>query len=234
MEIRRLELLEGAAAATGLTVVIDVFRAFSTAAYVLANGAREILAVGAIEQAYELKQRNPDFVLMGERGGRIQPGFDLGNSPYDASRYDFSGRTAILTTGAGTQGLTSAVGAQELVAGSFPTAAATARYIRSRSPQVVSLVAMGNRGVVPNDEDRLFAGYLAGLLEGHRENFEEIVRTLRQSPSGRRFFDPAVDWALPEDFELALSLDRFSFCLTAEALPDGTARITKAPDPLMI
>jgi 2-phosphosulfolactate phosphatase len=39
--IRRLRLLDGAKTARGLTVVIDVFRAFSTAAYAFDRGARE-------------------------------------------------------------------------------------------------------------------------------------------------------------------------------------------------
>jgi 2-phosphosulfolactate phosphatase len=43
MHIDILDLIEGAKQAQGLTVIIDVFRAFSTACYVVRNGARQII-----------------------------------------------------------------------------------------------------------------------------------------------------------------------------------------------
>ena len=61
MEIRILNMVEGARRATGLTVVIDVFRAFSTACYVIHKGAEQIHPVGSIESAYDLLRNNPDF-----------------------------------------------------------------------------------------------------------------------------------------------------------------------------
>jgi 2-phosphosulfolactate phosphatase len=43
MEIRIESLLEGAQRATGTVVIIDVFRAFTTAAVALARGASKII-----------------------------------------------------------------------------------------------------------------------------------------------------------------------------------------------
>ena len=40
--------------ATGVVVAIDVIRAFTTAAFALAAGARDIVPVGTVEQALEL------------------------------------------------------------------------------------------------------------------------------------------------------------------------------------
>ena len=91
MNIKVLHLISGARLAEGLTVVIDVFRAFSTACYAINNGAREIIPVGDINRAYQLKAQNSDFILMGERGGKVQPGFDYGNSPTQIEAIDFSG-----------------------------------------------------------------------------------------------------------------------------------------------
>ena len=73
MHIVILDLIEGAKQARGLTVIIDVFRAFSTACYVVRNGASEIIPVGDVELAYQLKEENSDCVLMGERKGKILP-----------------------------------------------------------------------------------------------------------------------------------------------------------------
>ena len=57
MHVDILDLIEGAIQARGLTVIIDVFRAFSTACYVVQNGAREIIPVGDVDLAYKLKEK---------------------------------------------------------------------------------------------------------------------------------------------------------------------------------
>lgn len=55
MEIRIESLLSGAERATGSVVIIDVFRAFTTAAVVLARGAEKIVMVSSIEEALALR-----------------------------------------------------------------------------------------------------------------------------------------------------------------------------------
>ena len=58
MNIKILHLIEGARSAVGTTVVIDVFRAFSMEAYMMAQGAKKIIPVGDSEIAYKLKEEN--------------------------------------------------------------------------------------------------------------------------------------------------------------------------------
>jgi len=48
-------LLEGAARGKGTVGIIDVFRAFTTAAVALANGASRIIMVAAVEEALALR-----------------------------------------------------------------------------------------------------------------------------------------------------------------------------------
>lgn len=216
MEIKRLSLISGAREAKGLTVVIDVLRAFTTAAYVIANGAKLIVPVGSLEGAFELKRLHPDWVLMGERGGRRVEGFDYGNSPYEVSHVDFTARTVIQTTGAGTQGVVNAAGAETTLLGSFVTAGAIVRYIEMARPKVVSLVAMGSRGIEPSEEDESCADYIEGCLKGRPPDIDEIRRRIRAAPSGAKFFDPSQPQFREEDFRLALQLDRFDFILRVE------------------
>ena len=213
MEIRRLSTVSGAREARGLAVIIDVFRAFTTAAHVMANGAERIVPVLTVEESFELRRKHPDWIQIGERGGVRVEGFDYGNSPYEVSLADFTGRTVIQTTGAGTQGVVNASGADEIVLGSLVMAGAIARYIRRVDPEVVSLVAMGDVGVEPNEEDESCAEYIEGLLEGRRPDFEEMRGRIRASPSGAKFFDPSKPQFREEDFRLALELDRFDFVL---------------------
>ena len=217
MEIRRLSTVAGAREARGLAVIIDVFRAFTTAAHVMANGAERIAPVLTVEESFRLKALHPEWLQIGEEGGIMVEGFDYGNSPYDASLADFTGRTVIQRTGAGTNGVVNARGAEERVLGSFVMAEAIVRYIKRKDPDVVSLVAMGNVGVEPNEEDESCAEYIEGRLRGEKPDFNEMRRRIRAAPSGAKFFDPARPQFREEDFHLALELDRFGFVLRVEA-----------------
>ena len=100
MNIEIYHLLEGADQAQGLAVVIDVFRAFSLECYLFSRGVQKIYAVGREETAWELKREHPEYLMAGERGGVILPGFDYGNSPSQTEHADFRGKILIHTTSA--------------------------------------------------------------------------------------------------------------------------------------
>lgn len=84
-KIKILRLIDGAKQARGLTVVIDVFRAFSLECYLYDMGVRMIRPIGSIEDAFALKNALPNSILIGERQGRKCEGFDFGNSPSSVS-----------------------------------------------------------------------------------------------------------------------------------------------------
>jgi len=216
LDIDILHLIEGAKQARGLTVIIDVFRAFSTACYAVQNGAVGIIPVGDVDLAYQLKEENPDYVLMGERKGKRLPGFDFGNSPTEIQSVDFAGKTIIQTTSAGTQGFANARSADELITGSFVNAEAIVNYIQKRAPQRVSLVCMGTWAVKPNDEDTLCAKYIADRLNHQKTDPKKIYTRLKESKSARIFFDPEVLWAPEKDFEFCLNFGLCDFILKAE------------------
>lgn len=227
MKISILHLIEGAKKAAGLTVIIDVFRAFTTACYVFANGAEKIIIVGELDLAYKLKKDHPEFILMGEREGRMQPGFDYGNSPSQIEHLNFTNKTIIQTTSAGTQGIVNAKHADEIITGSFVNAQAIVDYIRSVNPAVVSLVAMGHAGIQKCDEDKLCAEYIKSQLENNSMDFNKIVAHLRNYRSARKFFDPAIDWAPERDFELCMHLSRFDFVLKEREDNDSYVSLIK-------
>jgi hypothetical protein len=70
MDIAIHSLLEGTSRAIGTVAVIDVFRAFTTAAVALANGAARIIMVGAVDEALALRNAGIGQVCMGEVRGR--------------------------------------------------------------------------------------------------------------------------------------------------------------------
>lgn len=216
MDIKILQLLEGAQEASGLTVVIDVFRAFSTACYAFEKGVRKIIPVGEIELAYHLKKENPDYVLVGERNEKMPEGFDFGNSPSRLGNGELLGKTVVHTTSSGTQGIVNATGADEIITGSFVNAAAIVRYIKKLNPETVSLVCMGYACEFSTDEDTLCAEYIKNELEGEPNNFTKMVEIIRMGSGSRFFEDENQGWAPVTDFGLCLNLDVFDFVLKVE------------------
>lgn len=210
MNIQILELTSGASRARGLTVIIDVFRAFTLECYLFSRGAAGIYPVGSLEDAFALKKEDPARLLFGERGGRIVEGFDYGNSPAEGAGLDLTGRTLIHSTSAGTQGIANARGADEIITGSLVNARAAAEYILSRDPETVSLVAMGNAGIRSAGEDLLCARYIKSILEGNPLDIQPLADALRYT-DGAKFFDPAQTDFPREDFPLCIACDRFSF-----------------------
>ena len=221
MNIRTLHMIEGAREARGIAVIIDVFRAFSTEAYLLARGAKKVIPVGEESLARRLKTETPDVILAGERRGKILPGFDMGNSPAQAEALEVAGKTVVHTTSAGTQGIANAIHADEILGGSLVTARAIADYIRTSGATEVSLVAMGLDAVSETEEDTLCADYIRALLEGRELDMESEVEKLKTT-SGAKFFDPAQNDVFPEaDFHMCVAVDKFDFVLRLVKPKDG-------------
>ena len=228
-KVNILHLIEGAKQAEGLTVIIDVFRAFSLECYLYDMGVKEIRPVSAIEEAFTLKNCIEDSILIGERGGEKCVGFDYGNSPSGISKEHVAGKTIIHTTSAGTQGVANAVNASEIITGSLVDAKAVAQYIMARQPEVVSLVCMGNGGVKPAAEDELCAEYIKSILEGKEFlDFEKRVSDLQHN-GGEHFFDQSRQEIFPEaDFWMCVKYDLFPFVIKVEK--DEIGYITRRED----
>ncbi|MGH2499073.1 MAG: 2-phosphosulfolactate phosphatase [Candidatus Limnocylindria bacterium] len=208
MRVRRTSLLAGAKGVSGHAVIVDVFRAFTTAAFCVAAGAREIVLVARPEDALAVRHRDPLVFLTGEIEGKPIAGFDAGNSPSAIEKLDLSGRRVVQRTSSGTQGVVLASrAADEVVLASFVIAGATARYLARRAEEV-TLVAMGEGGVEPAAEDEACAGYLEDLLCGSRPDLASVLAALS------RFEATEWPWWFPRrDAELALDADRFDFAL---------------------
>jgi 2-phosphosulfolactate phosphatase len=148
-------------------VVFDVLRATSTFVTALHSGAKEIIPVGEISGALEIKQRRPDVLLGGERNGvRISADgidFDFGNSPREYLPEKVRGKTIVSTTTNGTRALRACVGAKLILAASFLNLSATADLLRREKCEHILLVCAGTREN-PALEDILAAGALIELL----------------------------------------------------------------------
>jgi len=213
MEIRLLSLLEGARRAAGTVVIIDVYRAFTTAAVALQRGAARILLVNTPESAFKLRREGRGDLCLGEVSGIKVPGFDFGNSPLELSRADVHGKTLIHSTSAGTKGVVAAGRAEALFAAALINAEATVRAVMTRNPSLVSLVAMGTNGAHRSDEDEQCALYMRNRLRDRRPDPAAVRSLVLSAHDSAKFDDPKRPYFDPRDRDMALQIDSIPFAV---------------------
>ncbi|PZP51749.1 MAG: 2-phosphosulfolactate phosphatase [Pseudopedobacter saltans] len=147
-----------------VVVIIDVFRATSTIATALYNGAIQVIPVPDVETCIKIGKETPNSVTAGEREGKVIPGLQYGNSPAEYSKEFIEGKTLVLTTTNGTKLLNMALlaGASDIITGSFPNLSAVCNYLLSSNKNVI-LGCSGWKDKV-NLEDTLFAGAIASRI----------------------------------------------------------------------
>jgi len=213
MEIRLGSLARDAREAEGTVIIIDVFRAFTTAAIAFDHGATRLVLVAEVEEALALHERGVGDLLMGEEGGKRPEGFDFGNSPYEISQVDLTGKSLVQSTRAGTVGVAAATRAESIYLGSFVVAEATVNAIRRENPPLVSIIAMGDHGIVRSDEDEHCALYLRNLLEGRKPDPTALRSLIMEGGATRKFFDDDQPQYHPQDVDLALQVHRYPFAM---------------------
>jgi len=149
-------------------VVIDVLRCTSCMINALANGARKIIPVKTLKEAYRLKSEHPSFLLAGERRGLKPRGFNFGNSPLEFTRDKVYGKTLIFTTTCGTVALYRCRTAKHVLLGSFlnlSSVSSKAIKIARKEGKDISIILSGRRGRF-SIEDFLCGGAIAEKLAG--------------------------------------------------------------------
>lgn len=216
MEIRLGSLARDARDAAGTVIIIDVFRAFTTAAIAFDQGATAITLVAEADDALVLHRSGVGDLLMGEVDGKRPPGFDYGNSPYEITGIDLAGKSLVQSTRAGTVGVAAAFAAPNtgpIYLGSFAVAAATVKAVLQDNPQLVTIIAMGDQAVVRSDEDEHCALYLRNLLEGRQPDPDALRQLILAGGATQKFFDPAQPQYHPQDVELALQFSKYPFAM---------------------
>ena len=200
---------DGARAATGVVVVIDVMRAFTTAAYAFGAGIGEIELVSTVEEALA----SPGF-RMGEVGGRLIPGFDHNNSPSRLIGRRLDGR-AVMRTGSGTRCVAEARNASEIWLGSLVVTSATIRALANRTE--VTFVASG--APHEGEEDVACAELMAASLRRVAHSRESVIAAVVGSRAAAKHQSGDLDFPR-EDIDCAVAIDAFDFAMKAERESD--------------
>ena len=174
LEVRQATL-ESCAEATGTVIVIDVLRAFTTAAYAFHAGAEAITVVAQVEEAFALRDQHPSWLIMGEQAGLPVEGFDYGNSRAAFVDQDLTGRHLVQRTSSGTQGIVRSRRANRALAASLCCARATAAYVSQLRPKQVTMVITGSHAEGLGDEDQACADYLEALIRRESVDLERII-----------------------------------------------------------
>ena len=207
MQVDILTPAQLAARETGcdIAVVIDVFRATSTACVLGARNPTNLLLVPRVDVLSSLPEDGTNYLVFSEL--KCPDHDQTDNSPNVAKSIDLQDRTPVLVTTNGTKTVEIAAGkSDEIWLASFLNVAETARAIREGGYTSVALVPAGK---VSNDtrtaEDDECALALQKAIFEEDPGYEAAFARCRQNPlvQGRLAQEPGFD----VDVDLALQND---------------------------
>jgi 2-phosphosulfolactate phosphatase len=186
MKIKRVNL-EHCGEEDDTVVVIDVLRAFTTAAVAFSRGVKEIILADSVEKLFQLANQFPQALTIGEINGIPIEGVNYGNSPSRLINQHLYGRSLIQRTTTGTQGIMRSTNARTILAASLCCAGATARAINKLKPQSLTFVESGVMEDGWGDEDSACADFIEALVKGKSMDHSLLVKRVAESKSGRHY-----------------------------------------------
>jgi len=155
-----------------VVVVIDILRATSVIVHAMSQGAREVIPVKTVEEAFQMAKTFPPntTLLGGERGSQKIEGFDLGNSPREYWAEKVRGKRLILTTTNGTKAFHAVSHGKKVLVGSFFNIRAVAEQC-FKLDQDLLIYPSGDEGEF-SLEDTVCGGMLIdGIIKKGRKSF---------------------------------------------------------------
>jgi 2-phosphosulfolactate phosphatase len=158
-------------------IAVDVLRATSTIATVLAAGGEAVQVFSDLDQLIEVSEKWPPEKRLraGERGGAKVAGFELGNSPLDCTAELVQGRRLFISTTNGTRALQRIEDSPSVIAAALINRAAVVQFLLEKQPETVWIVGSGWEGSF-SLEDTVCAGAIAhSVLQQIQLSPEEIA-----------------------------------------------------------
>lgn len=194
-----------------ITVIIDVFRAATTAAYALSQSPSQYVLTNRTEVVR--REIHPSSITIGKAEKGESFSYTIPNSPSRVQEYSLTDISVLHRSDAAGSGILQAGQADLILLAGFVNAKATSTLLKKYPNAELSFIPMGHLGTTPSEEDESCATYLqTGMLSIDREQ-------LRQGP-GRLFFSDDQKQYPEADFETCLEVDRFDFAIQAEVNGD--------------
>jgi 2-phosphosulfolactate phosphatase len=202
-------------------IVIDVFRAFTTACYVLARSPTHYILTNQSRVIAKLAVIHPNILLIGKPEKNIQLTYDIPNSPTRTQEVNITHKTVLHRTEAGAKGILQALqqSSSIVLAASFVNANATVNYLKQLKIENITIVPMGHEATTPSLEDDICADYIRACLRGEQMHLTPFLPDI-QKEAGRYFFSEDQRQYPHEDFARCLSLNQFDFAIQATAQED--------------
>lgn len=198
-----------------VSVVIDVFRAFTTACYILEQRPEKYIYATNTKALEEcaLAYSNTLFIGKNEIGANIK--YDIPNSPTRVKEIVITDKIVFHRTEAGAKGILNAIDADIILATSFVNASATVKYIKKLQIPEIKIISMGHEATTPSIEDDICAEYIKSLLNNKNFDIHPFIQELREGPG--KYFFLEDQWQYPrEDFLCCLEINKFNFAIQAE------------------
>ena len=165
-----------------IVVVIDMLRATSVITTALANGAKKVIPILTVEEAFkikeDLKKKNIEVLLGGERKALKIEGFDFTNSPLEYTEERVEGKTIVLSTTNGTRAINLSLKAKKIYIGAMINAKALIDIIKEEKDDIV-FINSGTNGEFTMD-DFICSGYMISLLDKEVSlDLSDIARTAK-------------------------------------------------------
>ena len=199
-----------------------MLRAFTTAAYAFAAGARRIWLVRSVDEALAMKAAHRGMLAMGEDRGRRVPGFDFSNSPAELAAADLGGRELVQRTSAGTRGVVAASSAARRWCASLVCASATAAAVVESGLGDPTYVISGWRDDERRGEDdKETALLIERVRTGQPVRARETAKAVAESREAAVTLALGPEHVDPRDIELATCVDAFDFAMEARRSAAG-------------
>lgn len=184
-------------------ILVDVYRSTSTMPIMLKKGAQRIIPFSTLKEARDMKKRNPEYIIAGERYGFKIPGFDMSNSPHESAHVDLSGKTIIFSSTNGTKALEKIKESIVIYVASFVNFSSTCSDIIDSGIEKIDIVLSG-RPDGDADEDLYFGLAVKEMLEDGVDRSDHYITKTRHGSGTKRLTmiggGRDVTYSLKKDF----------------------------------
>jgi len=200
-----------------IAIVVDILRATSCITAGIGSGIESITPVATLEECRALQKKG--YIAGGERDGKQEEGFDMGNSPFSYMDPKLKGQKVAMTTTNGTFAINEATSASQVLIGSFLNFSALIEYLKTQH-QDLMVICAGWKGKY-SLEDSLFAGALVEGLKGNYQSEDDsgmaseiLFRNAKRDPlafiSGSSHVNRLKGIASNKDVEFCFTADHFN------------------------